>query len=123
MVESKTRKGAFLREAVRQLQLDRCTVEGCRFEELLADPERHESTDIVTVRAVKVEPSILMGLQAFLRVGGEILLFRGPGHDEGDRWPFPLVVEGEEPLVESLRSRLIRLRRVPVGLEQAATAR
>jgi len=118
MVEAKTRKGAFLREAVRQLQLDRVTVEVRRFEELLATPDMHESMDVVTVRAVRIEASVLMNLQAFLRVGGQVLLFRGPGTFEVDRLPFPLVAEADEPLVESLRSRLLRLRRVSIDIGQ-----
>ncbi len=51
MVESKTRKAVFLREAVRELGLDRVTVETSRFEELLSRPELHEGVDLVTVRA------------------------------------------------------------------------
>ena len=44
MVESKTRKAVFLREAVRTLDLARNTVETSRFEELLARPELHEGS-------------------------------------------------------------------------------
>jgi len=123
MVESKTRKAAFLREAIRELHLEKTTVESCRFEELLALPERHESVDTVTVRAVKIDPSFLMNVQAFLRVGGQVLLFRSSGQRDPDRWPFPLVVETEEPLVESLRSRLVRLRRVAIGMAHVVPSR
>jgi 16S rRNA (guanine527-N7)-methyltransferase len=112
MVESKVRKGAFLREVVRTLELDRCQVEVRRFEELLARPELHESMDVLTVRAVRVEPSVLSNLQAFLRNGGRMLWFMSGGSASLDRLPFPLVAESDEPLVESLRSRLITLRRV-----------
>lgn len=112
MVESKTRKGAFLREAVRQLKLDRTAVEVHRFEELLARPEMHEAADVVSVRAVRVEPPILTSLQAFLKEGGRLLWFRGPGPADLGRLPFPLVAESDEPLVESLRSRLVTLRRL-----------
>jgi 16S rRNA (guanine527-N7)-methyltransferase len=115
MVESKTRKAAFLRDAVRRLALDRVTVEARRYEELLATPAMHESVDVVTVRAVRVEDSVLLSLQAFLRIGGEVLLFRGPGKLDGGNFPFPLQFESEQPLVESLRSRLVVLRRMRVG--------
>jgi 16S rRNA (guanine527-N7)-methyltransferase len=111
MVESKVRKGAFLREAVRQLGLERANVEVRRFEELLARPDMHEAADVVTVRAVRVEPSVLGNLQAFLRDGGRILWFTGPGPVHVERLPYPLVAESDEPLVESLRSRLVTLRR------------
>jgi 16S rRNA (guanine527-N7)-methyltransferase len=122
MVESKVRKGAFLREVVRQLDLDRTNVEVRRFEELLSQPEMHESMDAVTVRAVRVESSILGGLQAFLRDGGRLFWFMGPGSGTVERLPFPLVVETDEPLVESSRSRLVRLRR-PGQTPAAAAAR
>jgi 16S rRNA (guanine527-N7)-methyltransferase len=118
MIESKVRKGAFLREAVRTLGLDKVVVEVRRYEELLANPAMHESTDVVTVRAVRVEASVLVSLQAFLRVGGQVLWFRGPGQTDLDRLPFPLVAESDEPLVESLRSRLVRLRRLPLDISQ-----
>ncbi len=52
MVESKTRKSAFLREAIRQLDLRESFVETKRYEELLTEPTLHESMDVVTIRAV-----------------------------------------------------------------------
>ena len=55
MVEVKTRKAIFLREAVRTLGLKRAEVETARFEELLPRPELHEAQDLVTIRAVRVE--------------------------------------------------------------------
>src|SRR5690606_38619474 len=64
MIESKTRKAVFLREAIRELELADTTVEVARFEELLARPELHEGADLVTIRAVRVEPRTLTGLQA-----------------------------------------------------------
>jgi 16S rRNA (guanine527-N7)-methyltransferase len=76
MVESKARKSAFLREALRQLRLD-ATVETERFEELLARPDLHEAFDLLTVRAVRTEPRTLMSLQAFVRQGGRLFLFKG----------------------------------------------
>ena len=47
MVESKTRKSAFLREAIRQLNLLDSAVETVRAEDLLTRPELHESQDLV----------------------------------------------------------------------------
>jgi 16S rRNA (guanine527-N7)-methyltransferase len=110
MVESKTRKSAFLREAVRQLALTSVRVETCRYEELLAAPDFHESVDVVTVRAVRMQASMLLGLQAFLRDGGQLLLFKGAA-GLGAEPPPPLRLEADEPLVESLRSRLVRVRK------------
>ena len=54
MVESKARKGAFLREAVRSLGLDGTVVEGCRYEGLMTRPELREAHDVLTLRAVRV---------------------------------------------------------------------
>jgi 16S rRNA (guanine527-N7)-methyltransferase len=114
MVESKTRKSAFLREAIRQLDLRESFVETRRYEELLSLPTLHESMDIVTIRAVRVESATLMGLQAFLRPGGSLFLFRGSGDGGIDYIPPPLKLEAEDGLVESLRSRLIRIQKVAI---------
>ena len=75
MVESKTRKAAFLREVVRSLELTEAEVEAVRFEELLVRPTLHETADVVTMRAVKVDGKTLAGLQAFLKPGGLLFLF------------------------------------------------
>ncbi len=116
MVEAKTRKSAFLREAVRQLRLDGASVETARFEELLTRPELHEAADVVTVRAVRIELRVLMGLQAFLRPGGDLFLFRGPsGHDLPAPLTPPLVWQGTYPLVDSSKSRLVVVRKTVVG--------
>ena len=110
MVEVKTRKTVFLREAVRTLGISNALVETSRFEELLSRPELHEAIDIVSVRAVRVEVRTLLTLQAFLRPGGKLFLFRGPGGGEiAESTPPPLTWLATYPLVESLRSRLVIL--------------
>lgn len=110
MVESKTRKSVFLREAVRALDLKSADVATARFEELLTRPDLHEAHDLVTIRAVRVESRVLLGLQAFLRPGGQLFLFRGPAsNDRADVAPPPLTWRATFPLVESLRSRLVVL--------------
>jgi 16S rRNA (guanine527-N7)-methyltransferase len=107
MVEVKARKSAFLREAVRQLSLGDTLVETARHEELLARPELHETADVVTVRAVRIEARVLTTLQAFVTVGGRLLLFRGPsGPDEPGIIVPPLHWAGTFPLIDSLQSRL-----------------
>jgi 16S rRNA (guanine527-N7)-methyltransferase len=116
MVEAKTRKSAFLREAIRQLQLADASVETARFEELLTRPDLHEAVDVVTVRAVRVELRVLMGLQAFMRPGGDLFLFRGPsGRDLPEVLTPPLVWQGTHPLVDAAGSRLVVVRKVAVG--------
>ena len=114
MVESKTRKSAFLREAIRQLDLRESFVETKRYEELLTLPTLHETMDFVTIRAVRVEAATLLGLQAFLKPGGELFLFRASGDGGIDYIPPPMKLEAEEPLVESTRSRLIRIQKVGI---------
>jgi 16S rRNA (guanine527-N7)-methyltransferase len=75
MVESKTRKAAFLREVIRILKLDNAEVDAVRFEELLVVPALHEAADLLTLRAVKVDRKMVTGLQSFLRPGGLLFLF------------------------------------------------
>lgn len=115
MVESKTRKAVFLREAVRTLGLSGVAVETARFEELLSRPELHEAIDVVTARAVRIEPKVLLTLQAFLRPGGHLFLFRGSGGTVAESVTPPLVWEATFPLVPALHSRLVVLVKTPVG--------
>ena len=116
LVEAKTRKAVFLREAIRELDLGRAEVETSRFEELLARPELHEGLDLVTIRAVRVEPRTLVSLQAFLKPGGQMFLFRGPGGaDVVESATPPLTWSATYPLVDELRSKLVVLRKTPIG--------
>ena len=111
MVEVKTRKSAFLREALRQLELVG-TVETSRFEELLARPELHERFDAMSIRAVRIEAKLLMTLQAFLKQNASMLLFRGPsGPNEPTTVMPPLEWQTTVPLVDTLQSRLTVLRK------------
>lgn len=115
MVEVKTRKAVFLREAVRTLSLSNAEVETARFEELLPRSELHEALDLVSIRAVRIETRTLLTLQAFLRPGGNLFLFRGPGGpDIAESSPPPLAWLATYPLVESLRSRLVVLSKTRV---------
>jgi 16S rRNA (guanine527-N7)-methyltransferase len=117
MVEAKARKSAFLREAVRTLEIADAVVETARHEELLARPELHEGFDVLTMRAVRVEAKTLNTLQAFLAPGGEMLLFRGPtGPSEPAVVVPPLEWRATHPLIEALQSRLTVLRKRSVGV-------
>jgi 16S rRNA (guanine527-N7)-methyltransferase len=106
MVESKTRKAAFLREVVRHLGVERAEVEGSRFEELLVRPELHEAADIVTMRAVKAEKKTMLGLQAFLKPGGLLFLFRTNSARESEVSIPPLMWQGSHSLLPALNSEL-----------------
>jgi 16S rRNA (guanine527-N7)-methyltransferase len=115
MVEVKTRKAVFLREAVRELSLKDTAVENARFEELLSRSELHEALDLVSIRAVRVETRTLLTLQAFLRPGGKLLLFRGSSKsDLEDSPPTPLSWLATYPLVDSLHSKLVVLSKTRV---------
>jgi 16S rRNA (guanine527-N7)-methyltransferase len=115
MVEVKARKSAFLREAVRHLGLADARVETSRFEELLGRPELLESYDVLTLRAVRVETKALHTLQAFVRPGGDLLMFRGPsGPAAPDSVVPPLEFSTTQPLLESLQSRLTVLHKRPI---------
>ena len=113
MVEAKVRKCAFLREAVRTLELTETVVENARLEELLTRPELHEAFDVQLLRAVKVEGRLLRTIQAFLKNGGQLFLFRGPSGDLPEPLA-PLVWRSTTPLVPALRSRLIVLEKLAV---------
>lgn len=116
MVEAKVRKAVFLRQAVRELGLENVCVETSRYEELLARPELHEAADVLTIRAVRVETRTLMTLQAFVRPGGRLLLFRGPGGgDLVSSLTPPLAWTATYPLLSSTRSRLIVLTKARIG--------
>jgi 16S rRNA (guanine527-N7)-methyltransferase len=115
MVEVKTRKAVFLREAVRELGLRDAEVETSRFEELLPRAELHEALDLVSIRAVRVETRTLNTLQAFLRPGGRLLLFRGSNKsDLEDSPPPPLDWMATYPLVDALHSKLVVLTKTRV---------
>jgi 16S rRNA (guanine527-N7)-methyltransferase len=112
MVEAKARKSAFLREAVRSLRLDRTVVETARYEELLARPELHETFDVLSLRAVRVEIRTLFTLQAFVKRGGLLFLFRGPSGPDVPEIVPPLRWVATVPLIETLQSRLTLLQKV-----------
>ncbi len=111
MVEAKARKAAFLREAVRHLGLTHTAVEVARFEQLAGRPALRGAFDLVTLRAVRVDAAVLGSLQTFLRSGGELFLFTGARGEESPAAEPPLTRQACYPLVESLRSRLVVLRK------------
>jgi 16S rRNA (guanine527-N7)-methyltransferase len=74
MIEAKSRKAAFLREAIRDLGLEQATVVASRLQELQLTPG---SADLVSMRGVKVDETMLGAAVRLLRPGGRLLLFRG----------------------------------------------
>jgi 16S rRNA (guanine527-N7)-methyltransferase len=79
LVESKSRKAAFLREVARDLALSGVTVEARRIEEL---PDPHVGADLATVRAVRLDASILGAIRRQVRVDGRLFWFRSGGQGE-----------------------------------------
>lgn len=79
MIESKERKSAFLREAVRIVGLAEATVATERFEEAASKPEFAGEADFITVRAVKTDGMLFVTARRLLSATGQLLLFR-PAH-------------------------------------------
>jgi 16S rRNA (guanine527-N7)-methyltransferase len=109
MVEAKVRKAAFLREAIRTLNLDDAAVENVRIEALTGSPDWHRSISLITVRAVKADAALFAHAAELLSTGGLLLLFRPTNT--------PLNTKGFEhvetvQLTETPRAFLAILRRV-----------
>lgn len=103
LVESRSRKCTFLREALRHVGLSGRVVSD-RFEELARRPDEAGRYAVVTIRAVRAEPGLWEATHRVLKPSGRVYWFHGedqelePGH--GLTWSAP------EPLVPSLRSSL-----------------
>lgn len=110
MVESKTRKSVFLREAVRALELPEAEVLTTRYEDLVARERHLGEEDLLTARAVRMDQAFFGTVQLLVRPGGRIFLFTST-----DARPvgLPLGVSfvTTVPLVESLGSFLAILER------------
>jgi 16S rRNA (guanine527-N7)-methyltransferase len=108
MFESKSRKVAFLREAVRVIGLADTAVEGVRLQEV--DPNLHGRAQIVTVRALRTDAAMAALIDRLLAPDGRLLLFRG--NDSAPKMP-------GFHLIDALRlpdaGRLAAFDRVPRG--------
>ena len=111
MVESRTRKAAFLREVVRRLGLAETAVEACRYEELAAQGELAGETDVLSVRAVRTDARMLDRIEPLIKDDGAVFLFTSANANIGDV-PRPWRVAAAYPLV-SPASRLVVLRKAP----------
>lgn len=74
MVESRSRKAAFLSEVVRSLPLTTTDVLAMRFEELVRSVPAGQA-DLLTVRAVRIEAGLLKAAAELLKPEGRLLLF------------------------------------------------
>ena len=125
MIEVKTRKSVFLREAARELGLEHAVVVTARHESLLSDVAFHEAFDLLSVRAVRVESRVFSALQTFVKPGGRLLHFRS-ATEGGPLLPPPLELSGAYPLGESSLNKLLVIeknpRNVPRGTSESASA-
>jgi 16S rRNA (guanine527-N7)-methyltransferase len=107
LVESRTRKSAFLREAVRRLGLHDVSVETCRAETLAASLALLGRVDLVTLRAVKAEPRLWSVVASLLRPCGRVFWFGGePALPTAD---FD-VLESEAANPDAIRLAVLELR-------------
>lgn len=78
MVESRSRKAVFLREAARELGL-RATVVNARYEVLLKDAQFRKAFDLLTIRAVRTSRDVLADLSTLVSPGGHLFHFTSVG--------------------------------------------
>jgi 16S rRNA (guanine527-N7)-methyltransferase len=114
LVEAKIRKSVFLKEALRGLGVASGEVATARFEELLSRPDLHEAHDLLTIRAVRIEPRVLMSLQAFVKPSGELFLFRSGSTATAPIAP-PLFWSAAHTLLDSQASSLAVLQKREIG--------
>jgi 16S rRNA (guanine(527)-N(7))-methyltransferase RsmG len=108
LVEAREKKWAFLLAAIRRASLP-CSALNVRVGVPLPAglPAR---LDLVTSRALKLDPEMLAALAARLSDHGRLLLWIG---GEGPEIPPALSIDGSVRLPGSERRRILRLRRVP----------
>jgi 16S rRNA (guanine527-N7)-methyltransferase len=96
LIDSSSRKTAFLRRVSRETLLTNVNVVTCRVEEMA--PQMTTRFDIVTARAVALIPEIVSWTQQVLAEGGRWLLWKGRlWREEGelDGWGVKLIDERE----------------------------
>jgi len=94
MVESRSRKVAFLREVARELTLQQVIARDERIEALGERDEVAGSMDLVTVRAVRPEVQLFDVCHRLLRAEGRLLMFQsveGGADSRGDISTFDLI--------------------------------
>jgi 16S rRNA (guanine527-N7)-methyltransferase len=107
LVESKVRKAAFLREAVRTLALEGIEVANCRFEAFESAP-----VPLVTLRAVRLDLNLLMGMSSLLEPGGRAFWFKSD--DRNKHLRLPMLEFDSEHRLQSGASLAILVRRCAV---------
>jgi 16S rRNA (guanine527-N7)-methyltransferase len=75
LVEARSRKAAFLREVVRELQLSAVEVFDGRFEHLIGRADVAKVANLVTVRAVRIDDALFHASSHLLKGAGKLMLF------------------------------------------------
>ena len=110
MIESKERKSAFLREAIRALGLTQASVHTSRFEDAAAMPQFSGAADFVTVRAVRADSALFETAGQMLKNDGRLLLFRTAHSPAADPQGFQHVMTAA--LIDAPKSFVCIYRRV-----------
>lgn len=109
MVESRSRKAAFLREAAREVRLN-ALVESARFEDVSRQSAYMNRFDLVSVRAVRPDAATLSAAASLLKPAGLVVLFAGaPISASTLSLPGDLAWRGTSPLLPSTNSHLALL--------------
>jgi 16S rRNA (guanine527-N7)-methyltransferase len=101
LIEARTRRSAFLREAVRVLGLRDVVVETARFGSQ-GYPRLNGTVDVVTMRAVRADRDVWSGVAATVRPGGRFFWFGGPA-DERVTVPAGWATDEPSPAIEAVR--------------------
>lgn len=105
MVESRVRKGAFLREVVRHLGLAGVGVETRRLEDVAAGEDVVGRAVVISVRAVRLDETLLSGIERIGAPGVRLWAFGGLGQSEE---PAGWALEASRPLVP-VRGSVLRV--------------
>ena len=91
MIESKARKSAFLREAVRQLHLADAEVLTTRFEDAATLPNLAGKASWLSVRAVRADRALWHSVAALAAPGGHVLWFRSVADPDRSKRLLPTI--------------------------------
>jgi 16S rRNA (guanine527-N7)-methyltransferase len=86
LVESKTRKAAFLRELIRALGLSNATVLCDRLEDIVSQSEYQNLATLITLRAVRLDDALVRAVRRLAHPHGELWLFYSGAHPALSPW-------------------------------------
>jgi 16S rRNA (guanine527-N7)-methyltransferase len=112
LIESRRRKSAFLREAIRTLDLADTSVATARADASWRPPDLAGQVDLVTLRAVRADRDLWGAIDALLRARGRLFWFVD---DQGDEGEAPASWSSARPEVEGRRMPFLIVTRPQVG--------